>query len=447
MFAWYCNSAVCYTYLSDFPGVTLRESRWFTRGWTLQEMIAPKEVKFYDKDWTPNGTKSGLILQLNEITGVDKIILSGGNLRLISVARKISWAAKRKTTRVEDMAYCLLGLFDISMPMLYGEGHKAFRRLQENIVKEYDDHSLFAWKATGLGDHAGLFAESPADFASSANIVPCLGRRSEPAVVTSRGVRIWAFLTKGQDASLDESAVLGVLNCRSLDFGMENHKRIAIALRLCYGTDGSGAMSGYIRVRPGDLFSAYTKGEERRSLYILMNNHFGDLAGSHLYFLRTLPLWSREKPFKFVHAYPQEQWDEEKRLFRIRRLECGLAQFALVFRQTFPSPDGEAAGCFVVFLGVSSISRPVDVGSSSLVLRKFVDLKCYVEFRHSRDIAQIDLGRSWEDKSSTYPSHASAQGAGVALKCYASRVVVSGQEVYCVDLFVKDLDEDESHGC
>ncbi|KAI7784327.1 HET-domain-containing protein [Diaporthe eres] len=443
MFGWYCNPTLCYAYLSDLPAVKLRESRWFTRGWTLQEMIAPKEIKFYDKHWRSCGTKSGLICQLNEITGVDNMILLGGNLRLISVARIISWAAKRKTTRVEDMAYCLLGLFDISMPMLYGEGIKAFRRLQENIVKEYDDHSLFAWRATSAGDHAGLFAESPADFASSANIVPCLGRLSEPAVVTSRGVRISAFLTKGQDASLDESAVLGVLNCRSIDFDMESTKRIAIALRVCYDTDGSGAKSGYVRVRPADLFSAYSKRQERKSLYILKNNHFGDLAGSRIYFVRTLPLWSREKPFEFTHAYPQEQWDEENSLFRVQTLGCGLAQFALVFRQAFPSPYGEAPGCFVVFLGVSGMLKAVDVGSSSSVLRTFVDLKCYVEFRHCSDIAQNDLGRSWEDKSSTY--NASAQGAGVALKCYASRVVVSGQEVYCVDLHVKHMDEYEPH--
>lgn len=89
--------------------------------------------------------------------------------------------------------------------------------------------------------------------------------------------------------------------------------------------------------------------------------------------------------------------------------------------------------------------KPVNVGSSSSVPQKFVDLKCYVEFRHSRDVAQIDLGRSWEDKLSTYND--SAQGAGVALKCYASMVVVSGQEVYCVDVFVKHLDEYDSQSC
>lgn len=445
MFAWYRNSTLCYAYLSDLPTVKLGESRWVTRGWTLQELIAPKTVKFYDDRWTFNGTKSGLISQLNEITGVDKVILSGGNLRLISVARKISWAAKRKTTRVEDMAYCLLGLFDISMPMLYGEGHKAFRRLQEKIVEEYDDHSLFAWRATTPGDHAGLFAESPADFASSANIVPCLGRRSEPAVVTSRGVRISAFLTTGQDASLNEPAVLAVLNCRSLDFDMESTKRTAIALRMCYDADGSGAMSGYVRIRPGDLFSAYTKRQERKILYILKNNHFGDLAGSRIYFVRTWPLWPREKPFEFIHAYPQEQWDEGNSLFRMQRLECGLAQFALVFRQAFPSLDGKAPGCFVVFLWVSDKSKEADVASSSSVPQKTVGLKCYVEYRQCSDTAHIELGESWEDKSSTY--NASARVEGVALKCYASRVVVSGQEVYCVDLHVKNVDEHESNGC
>lgn len=91
------------------------------------------------------------------------------------------------------------------------------------------------------------------------------------------------------------------------------------------------------------------------------------------------------------------------------------------------------------------MSKPANVGSSSSVPRKFVDLKCYMEFRHSRGVAQIDLGRSWEHKSSTYND--SAQGAGVALKCFASRVVVSGQEVYCVDIFVKHLDAYESQSC
>ncbi|KAH6669210.1 heterokaryon incompatibility protein-domain-containing protein [Halenospora varia] len=123
MFKWYRNSAICYAYLCDLPAVNLGDSRWFTRGWTLQEMIAPKELKFYDRDWKFMGTKTDHVDKLYQITG---------------------------TTRVEDSAYCLLGLFDISMPMLYGDGPKAFSRLQEEIVKEYDDQSLFAWRSSTI---------------------------------------------------------------------------------------------------------------------------------------------------------------------------------------------------------------------------------------------------------------------------------------------------------
>lgn len=111
-------------------------------------MIAPKVVKFYNKDWEYLGSKSDDHMQdrLNRITGVDKRALRGGHLCLFSAARKMSWASKRNTKLDEDIAYCLLGIFDISMPMLYGEGNKAFIRLQEEIVKQYDDESLFAWK-------------------------------------------------------------------------------------------------------------------------------------------------------------------------------------------------------------------------------------------------------------------------------------------------------------
>jgi hypothetical protein len=107
-------------------------------------MIAPRKLNFYDKDWTFIGSKIDFLDQLHQRTRVDPMALQGGNLRLISVARKMSWALDRQTTRPEDIAYSLLGLFDISMPMLYGEGSRAFIRLQEEIVKEYDNETLFA---------------------------------------------------------------------------------------------------------------------------------------------------------------------------------------------------------------------------------------------------------------------------------------------------------------
>jgi hypothetical protein len=145
MFRWYSNAAVCYAYLSDVHLVTkdISSSRWFTRGWTLQELIGPRDVKFFTSNWELIGTKESLCESIAGITGIDaETLLDPSTLSSASVARKMSWAAERQTTRNEDVAYCLMGIFDVSMPLLYGEGEKAFIRLQEEIIKENDDHSL-----------------------------------------------------------------------------------------------------------------------------------------------------------------------------------------------------------------------------------------------------------------------------------------------------------------
>jgi hypothetical protein len=119
----------------------LRKSQWFTRGWTLQELLAPSSIVFFDKDWIDIGTKVSLEEIISEITGIDDFT----NFETACVAQKMSWAGKRETTRIEDKAYCLLGLFDVNMPPLYGEGEKAFARLQLEILKTSDDESIFAW--------------------------------------------------------------------------------------------------------------------------------------------------------------------------------------------------------------------------------------------------------------------------------------------------------------
>jgi hypothetical protein len=150
MFRWYSRSKVCYAYLTDvsYDGFddSLPKSRWFTRGWTLQELLAPSSVVFYSAEWTRIGDSEVLISVLRNVTRIDEGILSRTkSLDWVSVAEKMSWAATRETTRVEDMAYCLLGIFDINMPLLYGEGGRAFQRLQEEILRNSQDQSLFAW--------------------------------------------------------------------------------------------------------------------------------------------------------------------------------------------------------------------------------------------------------------------------------------------------------------
>lgn len=231
MFRWYRNAHICYTHLTDVfldastvttDGVNdrIRTSRWFTRGWTLQELIAPVQGNFYSADWLPIGTKHDLCDLLSSITGIDHVILRGtAELEDISVARRMSWASRRQTSRVEDTAYSLLGLFDVNIPLIYGEGRKAFQRLQEAIMSSTNDQSLFAWgrivdtpgemmkpeqdprslpwkEPLDRLPLLGLFANSPADFKQSAGMVPVNTltvlehqRRNHP-IIAHRGVLI-----------------------------------------------------------------------------------------------------------------------------------------------------------------------------------------------------------------------------------------------------------------
>lgn len=185
MFKWYRLATVCYAYLEDFPPgeetaelSSLRRCRWFSRGWTLQELLAPKDLVFFvpdGKSWKEIGKKDALNHVLEQITNIpSEILLKQKAIETISVAARMSWAARRQTTREEDLAYCLMGIFNVNMPLLYGEGPKAFIRLQEEIMRETRDDSLFAWcstkEAAAEAPYRGLFARSPEEFLDGAGI-------------------------------------------------------------------------------------------------------------------------------------------------------------------------------------------------------------------------------------------------------------------------------------
>lgn len=202
MYAWYRNAHHCYVHLSDvwseedvqvneLSQTTLdqiKNSQWFTRGWTLQELLAPRDVYFMDHNWKYLGTKEDLVQDISEVTGIDTMYLLPDpakvphkeeygpcaktsdcrghppTLKLAltgrwepSVATRMSWVANRQTTRIEDMAYCMLGTFDVNMPLLYGEGRKAFRRLQHEIIKQSSDDSMDRRSARNW--HACLLAD------------------------------------------------------------------------------------------------------------------------------------------------------------------------------------------------------------------------------------------------------------------------------------------------
>ena len=159
MFVWYSSAEMCFAYLADVdsdcdlhaPQSAFRTARWHSRGWTLQELIASLFVIFVACDWRTIGTKQDLAPLLEEITGVPRQVLTREtHFSAVSVAERMSWASGRSTTRVEDKAYCLMGLFNVNMPTLYGEGRQAYYRLQQEIMKQSFDTSLFAWG--GLAD-------------------------------------------------------------------------------------------------------------------------------------------------------------------------------------------------------------------------------------------------------------------------------------------------------
>ena len=194
MFRYYSLAHVCYAYLKDvyteniqdnddaFLRSSFARSSWHLRGWTLQELLAPRLLVFLSQNWQVIGGREALAPQLEEITRIPAAVLRREqDLREVSIAQRMAWASRRQTTREEDRAYSLFGIFDINLPTLYGEGKQAFQRLQEEILRRYPDTTLFAWGydseeviATNGNhvhfDRSYLFASSPRDFANSHDI-------------------------------------------------------------------------------------------------------------------------------------------------------------------------------------------------------------------------------------------------------------------------------------
>lgn len=210
MYRWYYQAKVCYAYLQDVPTVAFPDAKWFTRGWTLQELIAPGYVEFYNQRWERIGSKVGMISELSEITHIDEGVLRDRTAVMSqSVASRMAWAAERHTSRVEDRAYSLLGLFDVSMPLLYGEGSRAFTKLQEEIISRSADHSILAWQPWDEPHSRSLFAPSPLGFRHAHKIISW----STPGIdesfqLSNKGLRISLPTVESQ------GILNAVLNCR-----------------------------------------------------------------------------------------------------------------------------------------------------------------------------------------------------------------------------------------
>ena len=233
MYDWYAAADICFAFLEDvdddhdprLKDSKFRRSRWFSRGWTLQELIAPAVVVFVSQTWRLIGTKADLGDLVEEITGVDRAILTHARaLDSISVARRMSWASKRKTTREEDRAYSLMGIFGVNMPTIYGEGAHAFRRLQEEVLKHIPDQTIFLWGPI-LYDDEVLYRNL--DPASSSD---------DSRYWQSRSLFAWspdAFITSGNIASIPLEGLERRIGIRSVlvDYAVTSHgisKRLPI---------------------------------------------------------------------------------------------------------------------------------------------------------------------------------------------------------------------------
>jgi len=252
MFQWYHKAEICYAYIEDLTGTitwpiydasVLKGCRWFSRGWTLQELLAPHDMDFFGAQWNKIGGKRDLSEILEQITGIpQKVLRQEMLLEDVSVADRMSWAAGRRTTREEDIAYCLMGIFDVNMPMIYGEGGKAFLRLQDEIVKQRQDDSLFAWRASEQSasevPYRGLFASSPSEFASDVSITPFRTSKAGSANVVGGG-RVSLSCTVHRHGN---KAVLGLKCFRGTDLS----KVVGIEVI------SSGADS-FLRTRPSEI--------------------------------------------------------------------------------------------------------------------------------------------------------------------------------------------------
>jgi hypothetical protein len=300
MFKWYRDAKVCITYLSDVemknPPIPPNQgvvstgyieqanhaifnrrdgrtpSEWFSRGWTLQELLAPHDLRFYDMNWNYMGTKTSLAREIQAITRIDAEYLTGArNFRQACIAVKMSWVCGRTTTREEDIAYGMLGLFNVMMSPQYGEGQRAFMRLQHQLLSTTTDESLFAWRmpepkaGQKLGilrgdgtvwddDEWGMLAPCPDWFRECGNVTieggPKIERTSQMFQPSRQGVQIPIMPVPGNAGyqAIWVGAQLTLVGALPAYFLLKYHSKKRIMKGIlralnCWVTDESGKMA------------------------------------------------------------------------------------------------------------------------------------------------------------------------------------------------------------
>lgn len=345
MFQWYAEAVVCYAQVADFSSAStsqrppqdvqgeagdwldtpsLSGCRWFRRGWTLQELLAPRRVEFYDRDWRFFGARDAMSAAIAMITGIDQDILQieappeEGHYRCLRrllretcVAKRMSWASFRYTSRLEDQAYSLLGIFGITMPLVYGEGRQAFIRLQREIMKDSLDLSLFAWQAENEDTVArGILAHSAREFSRCGSMVLDQDPESSPPFgMTNKGLQISTHLGKSAESEYATELALP-LNCRQ----EAERQRSVRAIKIQYRGHGT-----FCRVRPHVLGNY-----QENQAWVKISGHVyipGDLGtraqfGPLVHFPPVDHMYSKFKlALAADDAHPSPNWFEPLKCF------------------------------------------------------------------------------------------------------------------------------------
>ncbi|KAI1747519.1 heterokaryon incompatibility protein-domain-containing protein [Xylaria castorea] len=326
MYAWYADSGICFAYLSDFDSSrsgssnTSKQfslSRWFFRGWTLQELIAPERLEFYDSSWTLYGSKASLCADIAYMTGIDENVLCAAGpalrdlLALIPVCQKMSWAAGRVTQRPEDIAYSLLGIFGVHMPLIYGEGTNSFVRLQKEIIESTNDLTLLAWKAPERvfpvhvppSEYFSVLAPSPEYFAESKDIVLSqLLLYSPDFSITNKGLQITTALP-----TLDRpKRTIMSLHCHR-----EGRPREPLGI---YLWDIGGNI--YSRVLPNVIpVETETEMSVKTPIFLRTQPGHGNISNSallrgHHFVFKSSHHSAMGKSIRPLSTYPDERWVE-----------------------------------------------------------------------------------------------------------------------------------------
>ncbi|GKZ25267.1 hypothetical protein AbraCBS73388_000729 [Aspergillus brasiliensis] len=323
MFRWYNEAAICYAYLADvttgddnrFPLTQFCSCRWFQRGWTLQELLAPDNLRFYDSKWLYLGTKANRSSTIERRIGIPRRFLQGAALNEASVAQRMSWASRRETKREEDIAYCLLGIFDVTMPMIYGEGgDRAFIRLQREIMRNSRDESILAWgfqaaepttaDSVDLGVSAGVLAASPADFADCGEIVPRKDKAKSPTTFTVDGGLVRMSLPL---FSITSGEVFGLLDC-----GPQHDRKAVVGIPLSETPSGE-----YLRPqgRHAYMFAIDEASAPAQPVYIRIERQKKSTLEASIqnYFYIDDSI---EAGLELIEVEPQDRWWKDRSLIR-----------------------------------------------------------------------------------------------------------------------------------